>query len=160
MKEIVLIGNASIHPRQSQSVEQWSKIRKVNTYDELLKERGFEDRPIVIAEVGIDGVDINKFIWPSNPILAIGTEAGINAKVLRVANCVVEIPMYGVCTSLNVSAATAILLFHHRLQYEAGHPERRLNLALDFQRPGVLGVRQVSYNLIENTSLGKGARWE
>ena len=65
--------------------------------------------PIIALETG--GEDINKFHFPKAGIVAIGNEElGISAEVLKKAESVVSIPMYGMKASINVSVAFGILM--------------------------------------------------
>ena len=57
------------------------------------------------------GEKINKFHFPKNGIAVVGNEElGISAEVLKRADSVVSIPMYGIKASINVSVAFGILM--------------------------------------------------
>ena len=65
--------------------------------------------PIIALETG--GEDINNFCFPKEGIAVIGNEElGISAEVLKKADSVVSIPMYGIKASINVSVAFGILM--------------------------------------------------
>ncbi|MGP1438271.1 MAG: TrmH family RNA methyltransferase [Treponema sp.] len=65
--------------------------------------------PIIALETG--GEDINKFCFPREGIAVVGNEElGISAEMLKKADAVVSIPMYGIKASINVSVAFGILM--------------------------------------------------
>lgn len=65
--------------------------------------------PIIALETG--GEDINNFHFPKKGIAVIGNEElGISAEVLRNADSIVSIPMYGIKASINVSVAFGVLM--------------------------------------------------
>ncbi len=67
------------------------------------------DMPIIALETG--GENINNFHFPKNGIAVVGNEElGISAEVLKRADSVVSIPMYGIKASINVSVAFGILM--------------------------------------------------
>lgn len=65
--------------------------------------------PIIVLETG--GKDISSFNFPKEGIGVIGNEElGVSAEVLKCADEVVSIPMYGIKASINVSVAFGIFM--------------------------------------------------
>jgi 23S rRNA (guanosine2251-2'-O)-methyltransferase len=67
---------------------------------------------IVTAEVGDDCVSLPKFDPPDRIALVLGSEGdGVQPLIRKLADIKVQIPMRGAIDSLNVSQATAVLLY-------------------------------------------------
>jgi len=65
--------------------------------------------PIIALETG--GKDISNFVFPYEGIAVLGNEEfGVSPALLKKADDVVSIPMYGIKASLNVSVAFGILM--------------------------------------------------
>jgi len=91
------------------------KARRVamGTVDYLLWEHiAFESLPsvpIIALETG--GSDITSFKFPKEGVAIVGNEElGISSEILKKADAVVSIPMYGIKASINVSVAFGILM--------------------------------------------------
>ena len=87
------------------------KIARVSTLSVALyqlKERGYW---VVGADQHAD-VSMHNFDWKKPVAIVVGSEAmGIHPKVREQCDAIVSIPMYGPIESLNVSVATALLVF-------------------------------------------------
>lgn len=116
VKKVYIIGNKKIITSHTAGAHNWINIIRVPTYKEV-----FGLLPLFSIIVGDSNGDIpiQHFIWPSNPILFVGNEGGVPDIVLKRADFRVKIPQFGLCDSLNVGNAAAILLFHHRQQFES-----------------------------------------
>jgi tRNA G18 (ribose-2'-O)-methylase SpoU len=74
-----------------------------------LKKQGYE---IVALEQDDGSVDYRKYKKPSMMAFILGPEVtGLDKKILKVCDKIVEIPMHGKKESLNVSVAAGIVLF-------------------------------------------------
>ena len=66
-------------------------------------------KPIIVLETG--GEDISDFVFPNEGIAVIGNEElGVSSTLLKKADAVVSIKMFGIKASLNVSVAFGILM--------------------------------------------------
>lgn len=75
----------------------------------ILKERGYW---VVAAENGVDAIDYTQLKVDMPIVLVVGSEGkGISRLVKDAADILVTIPMRGSVNSLNVSVATAVLLY-------------------------------------------------
>jgi len=75
--------------------------------------------------VGLEQTSTSKssydFKWPHKTVLVVGNESsGISQDILDVCDATVEIPLYGLPFSLNVSHALAIALSSYCQQYPSG----------------------------------------
>jgi 23S rRNA (guanosine2251-2'-O)-methyltransferase len=76
----------------------------------LLKERGFS---IIIAQAGEASSSLCDFTFPEKSVLIVGSEkSGVQPLICKYADYSISIPMKGKITSLNVSQATSIFLYH------------------------------------------------
>lgn len=84
----------------------WKKVRNISGLILDLKKKGFE---IVALEQDEKSVNCKEF-KPTFPMaLIIGSEPrGINARILKKCDKIIEIPMYGSKNSLNVSVALGV----------------------------------------------------
>ena len=88
-------------------------------------------KPIIALETG--GEDISNFTFPTEGIAVIGNEElGVSSHILKKADAVVSIPMFGIKASLNVSVAFGILMQKWteriREKIETGKENHRTNL--------------------------------
>lgn len=130
----------------SASAYKWVRVHRHPTLAdavELLKERGFT---LVAAHPAPDAVDFRSVDLTRPTGLLVGTELyGVSEEALALADETVTIPMVGMVRSLNVSVATAILLYEaYRQREEAGlyatsrlNPERRRRLLFEWAYPRV-----------------------
>ena len=66
-------------------------------------------RPIIALDTSDEAISLNDFIFPASFTLVLGNEEyGISDAALRLADILVEIPLFGVKNSLNVACAFAI----------------------------------------------------
>jgi tRNA G18 (ribose-2'-O)-methylase SpoU len=61
--------------------------------------------------------DLNDYQFAGKTVLVIGNERlGLNDEILALLDDVIEIPVYGLPHSFNVSSATAMALYEYRRQ--------------------------------------------
>ena len=85
--------------------------RRDSTADAVseLRERGVQ---IVAAELADGCVRLNHHEWHSPAAIVLGSEvSGVQPCVLRMCDAVVELPMYGMRNSLNVSSTAAVFAY-------------------------------------------------
>lgn len=88
----------------------WKKFRLFRTAKSRLKALGFE---IVALEQTEESRNYRDFQPGEKTALVVGNEVrGMDARILRQCDAVMEIPMRGEKNSLNVSVAAGIALYH------------------------------------------------
>jgi tRNA (guanosine-2'-O-)-methyltransferase len=127
---VVLPGRAvELHHAVSAGTKKWIRIR---SHDDVaaavahLHEAGMR---VVAAHPGPGAADYREIDYTVATALLVGAELdGVSPEGLRLADARVTVPMSGMVRSLNVSVATAILLFEARRQREAAGLYRRPRL--------------------------------
>ena len=111
-----------IHPHTSAGTAKWVRLvrhRTIQAAIEELKGRGFR---VLAAHPGPDAVDFREVDFTVPTALMMGAELlGLSDEALELADLRISIPMVGMAQSLNVSVATALLLFEAFRQREAAH---------------------------------------
>ncbi len=106
-----------IHKTITQGTHRWLNRERVE-FDKrvnFLKKKQKEGFQVVVTHLGEESVSFSKVDYSKPIILVMGNEHdGISNEVLAVADVNIVIPMRGMAQSLNVSVATALIL------YEAG----------------------------------------
>jgi tRNA G18 (ribose-2'-O)-methylase SpoU len=78
------------------------------------------DIPLIALEHTSESVPYNKFEFPFPFCLVLGNEVdGISVELIKEADTSIEIPMYGLKQSLNVSVAFGVVMYHVLGQYLA-----------------------------------------
>jgi tRNA (guanosine-2'-O-)-methyltransferase len=122
-------GGLDLHRTSSAGTKKWVRVRHHPTVPaafEHLREEGFH---IVAAHPGEDAVDYREVDFVRPTCLVMGAELyGLSEATLARADQKVVVPMMGMVRSLNVSVATALLLFEaFRQRWDAGlYDEPRL----------------------------------
>ena len=96
----------------------WKKSASLGTVIAALKKEGYE---IVALEQHGTSIDYRKYVPKASTALIIGNEVcGIDAKILKRCDAILEIPMRGKKNSLNVSVAAGIALYRIASTMERG----------------------------------------
>lgn len=95
------------HPgvkKAAMGAENWLPIIEGADLDNVPK-------PLIAIEIGPQAKDLKTFSFPNGPFsLALGSEsAGLSASVLKRADAIIQIPLFGRKASLNVANAFAIV---------------------------------------------------
>lgn len=123
-------GGLSLDRDVSASASKWIRVRRHETVAEAaasLRSGGFR---LVAAHPAEDAVGWTRVDFTRPTALLVGTELyGLTDEAVDLADEVVSVPMVGMIRSLNVSVATAILLYEAlRQRREAGlYDESRLS---------------------------------
>jgi tRNA (guanosine-2'-O-)-methyltransferase len=111
-----------IHAHTSAGTAKWVRLvrhRTVQTAVQALKGRGFR---VVAAHRGPEAVDFREVDFTAPTAVMMGAELlGLSDEALGLADQQISIPMMGMAQSLNVSVATALVLFEAFRQREAAH---------------------------------------
>ncbi|MEE2708034.1 MAG: tRNA (guanosine(18)-2'-O)-methyltransferase TrmH [Gemmatimonadota bacterium] len=93
--------------------------KQIETAYETLRERGCR---ILVAHPGPGGQDFRSVDYTQPTAIVVGAEMdGLSHKAVTLADGCIFIPTYGMVDSLNVSVATAVILFEaHRQRRDAG----------------------------------------
>ena len=109
--------------------KQWDRRGAVGTYHyedvhhaanwEIFMENKPEGPIICVENIGgPKQVCLDNFILPKNAIFVYGEEkSGIPEYILKDADYILSIPMWGSVRSLNVSVASGIIMYEYRRQY-------------------------------------------
>ena len=109
-KEVFYLGRKHYDRRGTVGTHNYTNITHLSSIEKLseLKER----YTLVGLENSVDGaIAMDKFEWPSNPLLIIGEEGiGITSETLSLCDRCVYISQYGSVRSLNAGVASGIAL--------------------------------------------------
>lgn len=135
------------NPEVAQSAERWVRLQRV---DDLImavaeyKARGFS---VAATHLGASSVDFRSVDWTKPWLLIMGNERkGCSDEILSLADVNIVLPMAGLIQSLNVSVATAIVLYeiqrHREMvgRYEKTLPKdevEKLYRSWDLAREGI-----------------------
>jgi 23S rRNA (guanosine2251-2'-O)-methyltransferase len=87
----------------------WEYKKDLNLLIKKLKKDNFE---IVALEQDPNSIDYRNFKKTKNIAIILGPEvSGLDKRVLKICDKIIEIPMYGKKESLNVSVACGVVLF-------------------------------------------------
>jgi tRNA (guanosine-2'-O-)-methyltransferase len=143
---IPLKRSVGLHKRTSSSAAKWVQvIEHESTADAALalKTAGFS---LVAADLGPTAVDYRSVDYTKPTAFVMGTEKfGLSDAGHEVADITVSVPTHGMIHSLNVSVATALLLFEAVRQREVAGlydacrlpPEQRERLLFEWSFPRI-----------------------
>ncbi len=101
-----------LHPKVTASGAKWVKQHKYSDAGKVardLRERGFK---IYSTQLSADAVPIHDIDWTLPSAIILGNEnRGVSTEMTKLADKNILIPMFGMVESLNVSVATAVILF-------------------------------------------------
>ncbi len=90
---------------------------KVSNLVEAVKKCYEEGYEIITAEVGKNASDLDSFVFADKTVLIVGSEGdGVRSLLAKQAERCVYIPMSGAIDSLNVSQATAVILYRWKMK--------------------------------------------
>lgn len=102
----------SLHPKVTASGGKWVAQTRYDDPQVLaknLRSKGFKLYTTILAK---DAVSIHDIDWTEPSAIIIGNETrGVSSEMTSLADKNIVIPMFGMVESLNVSVATAVILF-------------------------------------------------
>jgi tRNA (guanosine-2'-O-)-methyltransferase len=110
-----------IHKTITQGAHRWTHRYRMNDADKVAflkqkKEQGFQ---VVVTHLEERAVSFRQIDYTKPTLLVMGNEKeGVSPEVIAEADEVIIIPMQGMVQSLNVSVATAIILYEAQRQLE------------------------------------------
>jgi tRNA (guanosine-2'-O-)-methyltransferase len=116
IKKVFICGDTIIPPNKkikasSRGAEKWVPWEYSNNIiviNKLKKEGIF----IMSAEVSKDSIDYDKAIYKLPVAIVLGREYdGVSDAALSLSDCIVHLPMYGMCNSINVSTTASVLMY-------------------------------------------------
>ena len=91
-------------------------IDDVNLFYSKIKDSGYQ---IVVSALESDSIDFREVDYTKPTLVVVGNEVeGVSKESLEIADKKILIPMYGMTQSLNVSVATAVILYEAQRQRE------------------------------------------
>lgn len=101
-----------LHPKVTTGGGKWVKQCRYRDPEKLageLRDKGFK---IYTTHLSRDAVSIHDIDWNQPAAIALGNEnRGLSSEMTKLADANILIPMFGMVESLNVSVATAVILF-------------------------------------------------
>lgn len=125
LTDVWVVGDAFYECNESVSMyaDRWLDIHRCDDAGAVvagLRDRGYA---LLAAVPGDDSVALADLELPARTAVMVGNEKdGLCPELIDAADVRVNIPMHGFTQSLNVSAATAIILQHLSQAYRAGGP--------------------------------------
>lgn len=113
---VQLIYNEEIFPKlgkkSSASAKKWLTIKRFKNYPELRKSLKNQQMTIYATYVDPAAHSIYDIDWTGPSAIIMGNEhRGVSAEAREIADQLITIPMFGMIESLNVSVATAVILY-------------------------------------------------
>ncbi len=137
-------GGVPTFSATSASAEKWVELRVHADLHEALKHVRAGGSQLLAAHFSPAAVDYRDVDYTRPTCLVLGNErTGVTRQAAAAADAHIVIPMFGMVRSLNVSVATAVILFEAQRQRRAAGfydrarlpPERRNELALRWLHP-------------------------
>ena len=121
VSRLILTGNAKLIKKIARDGADELSVEVHRSLSPVL--RGFREEgyQLVGLEQTSHSKDLNHFTFPERTVLVIGNERlGISKEILSELDEVIEIPVYGLPHSFNVSSATGMALYEYRRQRNSG----------------------------------------
>ena len=119
-------GDVSVNEGISLGAQRWLFLERVHNVPERLERLKREGFQLVVTWIGEGSVDFREVDYTRPTVVVVGNELkGVSEEVARLADIRIIIPMMGMVRSLNVSVATAVVLYEaQRQRQEKGMYDR------------------------------------
>ncbi len=110
-----------IHKTITQGAHRWMHRYRMHDTDKVafLKEKKVQGFQVVVTHLEEQAVSFREIDYTKPTLLVMGNEKeGVSPEVIEMADEVIIIPMQGMVQSLNVSVATALILYEAQRQLE------------------------------------------
>jgi len=128
--------DTKIHKTITQGSHHWLNRERIDSANKVvfLRAKQAEGFQVVVTHLSEKSVSYRKVNYTQKSMIVMGNEAeGISQEVLELADKVVVIPMQGMAQSLNVSVATALLLYEAERQLEEAGKYNEPQLSTEMQ---------------------------
>ena len=117
IKRLVLTGTAKLINKIARDGADELSVEVHRTLAPVLNGFREEGYRLVGLEQTTNSQDLNHYAFTTKAVLVIGNErTGLTDEILALLDDVLEIPVYGLPHSFNVSSATAMALYEYRRQ--------------------------------------------
>ncbi len=123
-----------IHKTITQGSHKWIEVTKIDNNNRLsfLEQKQKEGYQIVATSLSKSSISYTKIDYTKPTIVVVGNEKdGVDKDILNISNHQIIIPMVGMAQSLNVSVATAVILFEAKRQREEANMYNSTQLSKD-----------------------------
>ena len=110
-----------IHKTITQGAHRWTQRHRIDNSSKVsfLKEKKSQGFEIIVTHLDERAVSFRKIDYTQKILLVMGNEKeGVSQEVIAQADKIIYIPMKGMVQSLNVSVATALILYEAQRQLE------------------------------------------
>jgi tRNA G18 (ribose-2'-O)-methylase SpoU len=117
VKKVFICGDTIIPPNKkikssSRGAEKWVPWEYSDDIVSVLIKLKEEGVFIMSAEVSKDSIDYDKATYKLPLAIVLGREYdGVSDEALNLSDCIVHLPMYGMCNSINVSTTASVLMY-------------------------------------------------
>lgn len=113
-------GKISSHANTSAGSNKWVDVKSYSTIDEPFEQLRNQGYQLLTAHLNDTAVDFREIDYTQPTAIVMGSELhGISDHAAELADQSIVIPMMGLTESLNVSVATALILFEAQRQRQA-----------------------------------------
>jgi tRNA G18 (ribose-2'-O)-methylase SpoU len=118
VREIILVGDEPYYERASMGMERYENMVSLAGDGELIEYVRGRGQKLVVFEKEAATVDLWRAELPEDCVMLFGSEtSGVPAEVVRAADLVVGIPMYGINHSFPVTVAAGIAMAEWTRRY-------------------------------------------
>ena len=111
VREILLVGDERWYERGAMGMDRYENIVPLPTEADLLAHVRSTGRKLIVFEKDAARVDLWHADLPEDCVMLFGSEtAGVSDELLRAADLIVGIPMYGINHSFPVTVAAGIAM--------------------------------------------------
>ncbi len=156
----------------AQGSNRWVETHTHNNLDEGIAQLKQEGKKVLAAHFSQRAIDFRHFDYTQPTAILVGSEKyGVSEKAAELADEHILVPMLGMVQSLNVSVATAIILYEaQRQRAEAGlYDNQQIDdklfekLRFEWLHPKVMAFchkHQIRYPLIDDNGDIKDEEWQ
>ncbi len=99
---------------------KWVFLEEIENIEDFFKSKKEEGFQILATHLSKDSIHFREVDYTKPTLIIVGNEiSGVSEEILKYADKNIIIPMYGMAQSLNVSVATAVILYEAQRQREA-----------------------------------------
>lgn len=121
VEKVISCGHAKIDHNIARNSDEHVKVEKRRTLAPVLRGLQQEGYGLIGLEQTTNSISLHDFKFPRKMALVVGNERlGLANDELSLMDACVEIPVWGLPRSYNVSTATAMALYEYCKQYPTG----------------------------------------